>query len=358
MSQDGQTPADHSFLARPFVWGTRLILAYPVATIAVSIGFALVALALSWTRLGYRTSRLDLLNPKSDYNRLWLEYVKEFGEADDAVIVVEGSGRDQVVPVLEELSSALAREDRLFHAVLHEVDLSKIRAKGLHDLSPEELTAIDGFLAEAQPIVAGDWSRLNIGNMASGMMLRMQAAMQAARRLAAGHPAGTRGGTGLMSPAARAGWPRRLGRHAGRLGPADLERLTSSLLATLSQRGVINRLSRNAAAIRHAQRAEFRLSAGQGRATGLRAVAVGYRGQRHAMTGGSEATDALRSLIAQVQARHRNTKIGLTGLPIMESDEMRSSQSSMFWSSFISLIGVGILFIAGFGGIRHACWPM
>ena len=74
----------------------------------------------------------------------------------------------------------------------------------------------------------------------------------------------------------------------------------------------------------------------------------------NAMTGGSEATDALRALIVQVQARHRNTKIGLTGLPIMESDEMRTSQSSMFWSSFISLIGVGLLFIAGFGGIRHA----
>lgn len=106
MSMDGQTPADHSFLARPFIWGTRLILAYPVATIALAIGFSLVALALSWTRLGYRTSRLDLVNPKSDYNRLWLEYIKEFGEADDAVIVVEGAGREQVVPVLEELSTA------------------------------------------------------------------------------------------------------------------------------------------------------------------------------------------------------------------------------------------------------------
>ena len=213
MSQDGQTPADHSFLARPFVWGTRLILAYPVATIALSIGFALVALALSWTRLGYRTSRLDLVNPKSDYNRLWLEYVKEFGEADDAVIVVEGTGRDQVVPVLEELSSALAREDRLFHAVLHEVDLSKIRAKGLHYLSPEELTAIDGFLAEAQPIIAGDWSRLSIGKMASGMMLRMQAAMQAG----AGMPPGAVVPAGANLP------PGAAGTHA-RAGPAQRRR--------------------------------------------------------------------------------------------------------------------------------------
>ena len=59
--------------------------------------------------------------------------------------------RDKVVPVLEELSAALAREDRLFHAVLHEVDLGKIRSKGLHYLSPDELRGIEQFLDEVQP---------------------------------------------------------------------------------------------------------------------------------------------------------------------------------------------------------------
>ena len=71
-------------------------------------------------------------------------------------------------------------------------------------------------------------------------------------------------------------------------------------------------------------------------------------------TAGDEATDALRELIAQIQVKHPETKIGLTGLPIMEADEMHASQSSMFWSSLVSMIGVGLLFIAGFGGVRHA----
>ncbi len=33
---------------------------------------------------------------------------------------------------------------------------------------------------------------------------------------------------------------------------------------------------------------------------------------------------------------------------------MRSSQTSMFWASLVSMIGVGLLFVAGFGGVRHA----
>ena len=94
MSSDGHShsdsPADHNYLSWPFYWGTRLILAYPWATIASGSRWPVAALALTATRLGYRTSRLDLINPKSDYNRLWLEYIKEFGAEDDAVIVVEG----------------------------------------------------------------------------------------------------------------------------------------------------------------------------------------------------------------------------------------------------------------------------
>ncbi len=45
---------------------------------------------------------------------------------------------------------------------------------------------------------------------------------------------------------------------------------------------------------------------------------------------GSEATDRLRDLIA---SSHPSTRRAhrLTGLPIMENDEMRASQNSMFW---------------------------
>ena len=138
--------------------------------------FAAVCVVYTFGHLGYKSSRLDLLNPKSDHNRLWIEYVKEFGDEDDAVVVVEGAGRDQVVPVLEELSAALGREKRLFHAVLHEVDLSKIRAKGLHYVPADQLQGINRQLDEAVPIVTGDWSRLQVGKLVGGYAQMLQAA--------------------------------------------------------------------------------------------------------------------------------------------------------------------------------------
>ena len=104
---DGHS-ADESLLARPLVAATRAIMTFPRLTLGIGLGLAIVCGIYAMGNLGYRTSRLDLLNPKSDYNRLWIEYLDEFGEADDAVVVVEGPSRAHVVPVLEELSKAMA----------------------------------------------------------------------------------------------------------------------------------------------------------------------------------------------------------------------------------------------------------
>jgi len=273
--------------------------------------------------LGYKSSRLDLLNPKSEYNRLWIEYINEFGDEDDAVLVVEGPGRDEIVPVLAELSGALGQEKRLFHAILHEVDLTKIRAKGLHYVPKDQLQAIVHFLDDALPITGGEWSRLQVGKLVGGMTQLVQAA-------AAGMPGVDvnsaiaqldRTATGLLAqfgptPRYQSPWPGMPG-----------------MLATLSEFGT-----------------EYLVTPEGKMGFVLLRIAV----NKDELARGSEAVDALRELITQTTARHPHVKIGLTGLPIMENDEMRASQSSMFWGGLLSFIGVVIVVIAGFGGVRHA----
>ena len=61
----------------------------------------------------------------------------------------------------------------------------------------------------------------------------------------------------------------------------------------------------------------------------------------------------MRDLIAVAKTRHPEVEIGLTGLPVMENDEMRVSQTAMLQASLLSLFGVACLFVAGFGGLRH-----
>jgi hypothetical protein len=130
-------------LGRGFVAWTRVCLRSPLVVLALALLSAVACAVWTGRNLGYKVSRVDLLDPRSDYNKLWIEYVREFGEEDDAVIVVEGESRDRVIAVLEELSREVAREPDLFHSVLHEVDLSRIRSKGLHYLSANDLADID-----------------------------------------------------------------------------------------------------------------------------------------------------------------------------------------------------------------------
>jgi len=325
MSAEGMPPEEEqSIFTRPIAGLTRFVLRFPVATIVVCTAAAAVSLLYAARHVDYRTSRLDLLNPQSGYNQLWLEYIQEFGAEDDAVVVVEGPSRDQVVPALQELSGALVKEKTLFHAVLHEVDLSPIRAKALHYLPPVELQSIEAFLDKLAPILEGDWSNLNLGRMTLGMCMRMS------------QPAGP------QSAALQAATQSELGRLARGLAVALTEpgqyqspwpEMPHSF-ATLSELGSQYLLTEQG-------RLGFIM---------LRLVDQGEKG----LARNREAVAELRKLIAQVNARHTDVTIGLTGLPVMEHDEMHVSQLDMQDATILGLIGVFVLFAAGLGGLRHA----
>lgn len=323
MSVEESAPHKNSLLAAPLMFCTRIALRYPVATIALSLGLALVAMGYTSLKLGYKTSRIDLMNPNSDYNRLWTEYINEFGDEDDAVIVVEGKNRDAVVPVLQEVAAQLAREQRLFHAVLHGVDLDKIRSKGLHYLSADDLTGLNRFLDQSGPIIDGNWAQLNLGNLSQGLAMKLN--MLSAKP---------------DSPELRA-------------TQEEVSRLVDSLQTMLSQRKTYVSPwpgMPNSFATLSELSSEYLLT-NEGR---LGFVLLRLARNDDGFARNNEAVDELRKLIARIEAQHPGTRVGLTGLPVMENDEMRSSQSSMMWASLVSLAGVAILFVAGFGGLRHA----
>jgi len=279
--------------------------------------------------LGYKVSRSDLVDPESEYNKLWIDYIREFGEDDDAVVVVEGDSREQVIPVLEEISREVASEKSLFRSVLHEVDLSAIRAKGLHYLSPADLTAIDRFIERTQPILEGGWAQLRVGTMVGGLAGQMVA------------------GTAPQDP--REEQP-----------TASLERYVESLVAGLEVPvagdlrptdyvspwpGMPESLS----TLRDLS--SENLLAKDGR---LGFVLLRLTKEKGGFAGASAATDELRRIIARIANGHPGVSVGLTGIPVMEDDEMRASQTSMVWASGLSMAAVILVIIAGFGGVRHA----
>ena len=69
----------------------------------------IAAMSLYWTyeHLGLKMSRLDLINPNSSFNQLWLDYIDEFGDFNEVIIVVEGTENGEVIPVLELLAEKI-----------------------------------------------------------------------------------------------------------------------------------------------------------------------------------------------------------------------------------------------------------
>ncbi len=326
---DASAARSLSLLSRGFVAWTRLCLQMPAVITLVAVLLAVASGGYAAKHLGYKVSRVDLLDPESEYNKLWIDYIAEFGDDDDAVIVVEGPTREEVIRVLEEVSREAARQDSLFHSVLYEVDLSVIRGKGLHYLSPADLAAIERFVEQTKPIIDGGWAQLKAGSMVAGMAGQMVAGGQA------------QAGQREEDPA------------------VVLERYTESLLAgvdpsnrALSPAAIPSPwppMPESLSTLRDLSSEHLLAKDGK-----LGFVLLRLAKTEGGFAGASAATDELRRIINEVAARHPAATIGLTGLPIMEDDEMRTSQQSMVWASGLSLLAVALVITAGFGGVRHA----
>ncbi len=320
--------ADSSLMSRPLEWLTRAVVRFPLATLLIAGAAVIGSVWLTMTQLGFRTNRAELLNPLSDYNRRWLEYTKEFGDKEDVVVVVEGENREQIAPALDDVCRGLAQRPDLFGAVLHETDAPKLRGKGLYYLKPEELQQIDGFLNQAAPILEGNWSQLNLGGMAQWMGAAMAGGSPSQRQQIAA-------AVQTELPRVMKGLAAALGQSGSYKSPWPEMSFSSSLAA---------------------ESASTRLISDDGRMGFVLLRFLEEDRQSFAQNNGS--IQALRQLTAEVQSRHPGTKVGLTGLPIIEYDEMRSSEKSMSAATILAFVGVLAVMIVAFGGFRHATMAM
>ena len=288
-----RTPrADNSLTSLPLEWLTKAVVRFPVVTLLLAAVGVAFSLWLAATQLGFRTSRAELLSPDSEFNRRWLDYTAEFGDKEDVVVVVEGDGREQITPALDDVYRELAESGGMFAAVMHKIKAPRLRAKGLYYLNTEELRQIDRLLESVAPVLQGDASQSNLAATA-GMSEQLTGIEQS---LANKSPDGffSAGRDCLISDDGRMGFV--------------LLKLTEADTQSFAQN--------------------------------------------------NQSIVALRKISAEIEARHPGTKIGLTGLPVIEYDEMRSSEKSMTLATILSFLGVLAVMIVTFGGFRHSLIAM
>ena len=326
MSAEGKPQAEFSLLGTPLKLVTVLVARFPVSVIIASGLLLALCLTSAQLSLGFRTSRSDLLNPKSEYNRRWAEYTKEFGEQDDVTVVVRSDDPRVVPPILDELAGELNRQPKRFRSVVHRLDADRIRSKGLYNdkVSLAYLQQINGFLAQCQGLLRGDFEHFQ--HRRAGSLVRL-----------ADRPG--------RSPL------------CGDLRRRQQQQVRSlSILETaLRQSGPYQSPYPEMSALLATQ--ADRLGNGyklidDGR-VGLLALYLAKNDKNGNFTEFSDGLTELRQIVSDARARHPGVRIGLTGLPVMENDEMESSQATMTTAGVLSFIGVGLLYVAGFGCVRH-----
>ena len=278
MEQTHTYPAETSIFARPLWSLTLLCCRFPVAVLVTAAILACAGLYWSHENLGLKMSRLDLINPNSSFNLLWLDYIDEFGDDNEVIVVVEGTENNDVIAVLQLLSDKIAEFPEFYQGILHGVDLSAIQQKGLHYIPLEDLQAIEMFVKESmsRPAMQGD-SHIPV--------------------------------------------------------PANL-------LATLSQ----SKIGEGAM--------DYFLFPTEEGVIGfvlLRLINI----DKTQFSQGTEAIGNLRSIIGEVRNEYPSLQIGLTGMPILEYDEMAMSNEAMAKATALAFIGVCLIFMAGFGSLRH-----
>ncbi len=286
--------AEGSFLAQPLRSLTRFVLRAPGTFLTIAVLLALVAILVTVRGLEFKTSRLDLLNPASEYNQRWLEYLDEFGDRDDAVVVVRGPNVDVVTSAIDAVAERLRAETAHVDSVFDRIDLGEIYARGMHFLPISDVRRIERFIDQYEPVLVGRWS-VTTG---TGQLER---AVQQLAAAAESNPAEGDSAPDQMTELA-----------------SHISRISDSLSTALQTPGGYRSIA-PPPADPPLPNVNYLLD-DDGR---LGFVMFKIRRGEEQFAPGSAAIQNVRRILREVQADRSTVRLGLTGLPVMEFDEMQ-----------------------------------
>jgi hypothetical protein len=75
--------------------------------------------------------------------------------------------------------------------------------------------------------------------------------------------------------------------------------------------------------------------------------------EQESFTYSQKSIDALRALLERMREKFPGISFGLTGLPVLENDEMVASQDDSNFASWLALAGVALLYLIAYRGYRY-----
>jgi hopanoid biosynthesis associated RND transporter like protein HpnN len=304
-----------------------LVLAFTALTCAASLGYALA-------NLSYQTQRHDLIDKSKSFYQRWRQYLAEFGDDDDMIVVVRGDNQEQLRRAIDALATDIRARPELFDRLFYRVDLQALRNRALLFLSVEQMRLIQDNLRNMSLLL--DTPVLGALNANfSWQMLTLQQLLTEGERKAsalAAEPVGRHDSDPLLKQLTS------ICQHAALAlrDPDAYRNPWHSMLPGSPQQSLLDE-------------PQYFFS-GDGK---LALLMVRPLKDDDGFTFARKSIDGLRDILAKERERFPGVGFGVTGLPVLENDEMIASQSDSATASWLALAGVALLYLGVYRSLRY-----
>lgn len=342
MSASDEKAANVPLTAR-FLGGlVTAVSARPRLTVWCVLTLACAAVAVTVAHLTIKTSRADLVDPAAEFARSWREYSETFGGTSDLIVVVETrtSNPQLIQTVLNDLGQRVEREPQLFSNVLYRIEQESLRRKALQFLSTSQLQRTAERIDRYNPVVRDQqWDLLRTENLVSSLR---QSIVRAEQKGAAS-PALYRSAQRVADSLSRF---QQQSQNGMKFEAAAFYSPLSELLSVGADDG--------------ASDADVAYLMNPQATMGL--LQVFPVAQKQDLNENSRSIQKLRELMQSVTADYRSLsgelKLSLTGIPVLEHDEMQRTTADMLNAALIAFVAVSALLFLGFRGLRHPMLAM
>src|SRR5437660_11216716 len=119
MDSEPEPQEEAGLLPRLLAWTVGVICRHPWVVLCLTLLSCAVCGTYTWNNLSYLTHRNDLISNKKEYLKRWHQYVEEFGDDDDMVVVIKGSDRPRMEQALDELASQIEKQPKTFERLFY-----------------------------------------------------------------------------------------------------------------------------------------------------------------------------------------------------------------------------------------------
>ncbi len=293
---------------------SRLAQRHAKAVLIFSLIVFAGSLAFAGKFLEFQTNREDLISAKDELHELQDRFLHEFPASDDVVVMVEGGTAASREAFVDLLAGLLAEDPKHFEAIFPRVDLPFLSSRALLFLPEPDLKELVRSVQEARPFLLSLSSREGLTSLLSDFEGNVSGSGQ--EKLISMLPF-----LGEIFHELRRAVETR-GRAAYRSPWGDLLfGQTSPELAERSQGGFAD--------------TSFYHTTANGT---VHLLLLRFTDRS------PESITLLRESVARAERAFPDLMVGVTGEPLLEHDEMVSSETDSNRSGFLSLVLVAILF--------------